>query len=315
MAEELERYSPEVEVQIHRDNPVLLYLASLPSPNSRRAMKTALQRALRAGNIAENPLDIPWQTLTYAHFQALKVRMQEMGFSPASINQSLAALRSVLKAAWKLGLLSADEYHRAVDVQDVPNRRLPPGRVLGFDSLRALFSACRQDNSSAGARDAALFGVLFGCGLRRSEAISIDVEDIDPEGFVKIQGKGGLERICYFSTGTNDAILDWIKIRGNWSGPLFLRIRKSGQITHSRLTPQSVRYILEYRSKIAGIAPPRPHDARRTFITSLLDRNTDVLTVQKMAGHADPRTTSRYDRRDERSKKMAAQSLEIPYER
>ena len=305
----------EITVRGQSENPVLVYLASLPSPQSRRAMRNALHRALRAGDITENPLDIPWQTVTYAHFQALKARLQEKGFSPASINQSLTALRSVLKEAWRLGLLSAEQYHRSADVHAVPNRRLPPGRVLGFDSLRALFTACHQDGTVAGTRDAALFGVLFGCGLRRSEAVSIDLEDLTPDRSVKIRGKGGLERICYFSAGTGTAVADWVTVRGSWNGPLFPRIRKAGQITSARLTPQSVRYILENRARIAGLTPPRPHDARRTFITSLLDRNIDILTVQKMAGHADPRTTSRYDRRDERVKKTAAESLEIPYER
>jgi len=67
------------------------------------------------------------------------------------------------------------------------------------------------------------------------------------------------------------------------------------------------------RAKQAGIAQAAPHDLRRTFISNLLDTNADLLTVQKLVGHADPATTAKYDRRGEAVKRQAVSKLNLPY--
>ena len=79
------------------------------------------------------------------------------------------------------------------------------------------------------------------------------------------------------------------------------------------MTDQAVRLILQRRAAQAGVADFTPHDLRRTNITELLDNGADLATVQKLAGHADPATTARYDRRGEQAKKDAAARLEIPH--
>ena len=74
----------------------------------------------------------------------------------------------------------------------------------------------------------------------------------------------------------------------------------------------SIAYILRRRQEQAGTAPFSPHDLRRTTITDLLEAGEDVLTVQRLAGHADVTTTARYDRRGESAKRLAGRRLTIP---
>jgi integrase/recombinase XerD len=78
------------------------------------------------------------------------------------------------------------------------------------------------------------------------------------------------------------------------------------------MTDQAVAIILQKRAEQAGLAAMSPHDLRRTFVTGLLDTGADIATVQKLAGHADPATTARYDRRGETAKQAAAALLDLP---
>ena len=117
--------------------------------------------------------------------------------APATVNKALAAVRGVLRAAWRLGLIDTDAYTRAANVRNVKGSRLPAGRSLDHDKLAALFSACASDTSPAGARDAAAFVLMFGAGLRRAEAADYDAET----GAVRVIGKGDKERIVYATNG------------------------------------------------------------------------------------------------------------------
>jgi integrase len=93
----------------------------------------------------------------------------------------------------------------------------------------------------------------------------------------------------------------------------FLPVDKVGRIVLRRLTPESVLDRLAHLAKRAGISRFSPHDLRRSFISDLLDNGADLVVVQAMAGHANPATTARYDRRGERAKRRAAGLLVVPY--
>uniref|UniRef100_A0A1D9GAJ0 Integrase n=1 Tax=Moorena producens (strain JHB) TaxID=1454205 RepID=A0A1D9GAJ0_MOOP1 len=97
--------------------------------------------------------------------------------------------------------------------------------------------------------------------------------------------------------------------RGNQPGALLCPIQKGGQIQYRKMTPQAVLLILQKRAKEAGVESFSPHDFRRTFCSDLLDAGIDIVTVQKLAGHASPVTTAKYDRRGEEVKRRAVQKL------
>ncbi len=182
---------------------------------------------------------------------------------------------------------------------------------MSIGKVQALFDVCTQDKSVKGSRDAVLIAVLYGAGLRRSEVVAIDLSDwnIVDNCLTVRSGKGDKDRTTYLDDGATAALADWLIWRGDEPGSLFYPTRKGGKLEARRMTDQAVLDILQQRGKEASLTSFSPHDFRRTFISNLLDRGADISTVQKLAGHASPVTTARYDRRGEAAKRKAASLL------
>jgi len=296
-------------------HPAAVYLSRL-APGSRRTMRQALDTiaGLLTGGLADAQ-QIDWSAVRYQHAQAIRTRLAET-YSPATTNKMLSALRGVLREAWRLELMTAEDYQRATDLEAVKGQTLPRGRALGAGELAALLRVCSDDVSPAGARDAALLALLYGGGLRRSEAVALDLDQYEPEtGLLTIRAaKGRKDRTAYATNGAAAALDDWLTIRGSEPGALFLPINKGGNIANHRMTGQAVMAIVRKRARQAGIAHVSPHDLRRTFVSDLLDAGADITTVSKLAGHANVQTTARYDRRGEVAKRKAAELLHVPYQ-
>ena len=297
------------------EQPAAVYLSGLKSA-SRRTMHKALNAIARLLSNEEcDALTLDWAKLRYQHTAAIRSVLMEK-YAPATANRMLCALRRTLKEAQRLGLMNADDYTRAADIATIRGNSPLRGRVVKPREILALFRACQEDLSPAGARDAALIAILAGAGLRRSEAVSINLTDFDSDlsALQVRKGKGSKERTVYLPDGAKAALIKWILIRGNAPGSLLCPVRRGGHIEIKQMTDQAVMLIVEKRAALAGVGKLSPHDFRRTFITNLLDSGADLLTVQSLAGHASPATTSRYDRRGESAKRKAVQQLYIPYQ-
>ncbi len=295
-------------------HPIHVYIARLGS-GSRRTMREALNiiaAILMGGNCGAETL--PWAALRYQHTAAIRAALIER-YKPSMANKALAALRGVLKECWRLGYMTAEDYHRATDVPTIKAQTLPRGRALASGEIAALMSGCGRDSSPAGIRDAALIAVLYGSGLRRSESVDLDLADYNVEtGELAIHGaKGRKDRLGYATNGSASALKDWLVARGSNPGPLFCSINKGGRITIRRLTDQAVLHILQKRAVQARVASFSPHDLRRSFISDLLDAGADISTAQQLAGHSNVQTTARYDRRGEATKRKTAELLHVPY--
>jgi site-specific recombinase XerD len=228
----------------------------------------------------------------------------------------LAALRGVLKEAWRLGLKAAEDYHRAADLPGVRGERLPRGRALSRRELQKLLTASANDASAMGRRDAALLAVSYAGGLRRSEVVGFDIGDYAADsGELRVRdGKGRKERLSYATDGAKLALDAWLAVRGNEPGPLFWPADGRGRaLVNRRMTDQAVLLLLRRRASQGKVAPFTPQDRRRSFISDLLDAGADMVTVQKLAGHANVQTTARYDRRGEEVKRRAAELLRVPF--
>ena len=297
-------------------NPAAVYLASL-QPTGRRAMAGRLRTVANLLGFSDARA-VRWHELRYEHVAAIRAKLQELGKAPATVNATLYALRGVCKAAFNLELMRAEDYQRLRDVRPVKGERLPAGRGLSRGELTALMAACTQDTGPAGVRDAALIGVLYCGGLRRAEVVALDAQDCVLEqdtAALKVLGKGNKERLAYLDNGARDALADWLSLRGDRAGPLFVAINKGGRILHKRLSEQAIYNVLRKRGRQAGIKTFSPHDLRRSCISDLLDAGADIATVQRLVGHANVQTTSRYDRRGEEVKRRAAKLLHVPYRR
>ena len=295
-------------------SPASVYLAALP-PSGRRTMQRALDTL--AGLVSGGRADaftLPWHAWRQQHTQAAREALCE-ALAPATVNKHLSALRGVLRAAFDLGLISAEDLHRAMSVKRVAESRIPAGRALAAWEVQALVRTCRS-GTPADRRDAALIGVLYGCGLRRAEVVGLEREDFDRDsGRLHVRrGKGRKARIVWATGGALHSLGSWLEERGDIPGPLFVPIDKAGRLHSERaLSGQAVMHICGVRAARAEVANFSPHDLRRTFIGDLLDRGADIATVQQLAGHADVTTTARYDRRPDAVKRRASELLTIPF--
>lgn len=294
-------------------NPAAVYLASLSSDAGRRSQNQVLR--VIAGLLGGELDTVNWAALRYQHTAALRTRIVESGYSPASVRKFFAALRGVLRHAWRLGQMSAEDYQRATDLGKVGGSTLPRGRYVTPEETKAMMEACMKDSSTAGVRDAAMLGSMYFALLRRDEVTALNLDDYDSEtGRTVVRGKGRKERINFITNGAAAAMKDWLTLRGKDAGPLFLAIGKTGKIRPKRrLSDQAVYNMIDKRIREAGLEDVSPHDFRRTGISDMLDATGDLALVSKAAGHNSPQTTARYDRRPEGRLKDAAGELFLPY--
>ena len=288
--------------------PAALYMAQLSKGS--QGMRRCLDTIAAMLDPAHDAESFPWQKLTYRETMAVRMELVAR-YKPATVNKMLSNLRGVLKQTWRLGLIDADTYHRAVAVENVKSKNLLSGRALDHGEITKLFESCADD--AQGKRDAAMLTVFYACGLRRGELAGLNLADFNPDdGSILVNGKRRKQRTVYLPESGRTRLQTWIDERGTAAGPLFCPIDQKGAIRISKMRGESVAYILKRRREQAGVDHFSPHDIRRTTLTHMLDAGVDVLTVQQVAGHADAATTSRYDRRGEAAKRQAAVSLEIP---
>lgn len=319
--------SPTTRVLVGEENPVLSYLGRL-SEGSRRTMRGSLEEIARVSSAGKvGALSFPWWRLTGTHTAIIRGFLAGR-YAPATANKMLSALKGVLRACFRLGLMTADERDRASDIAPVRGTRLSPGRSIPRGELISLFGVCARDADeeklrARGVRDAAMLALLYVGGLRRVELAHLTLGDYDPDSrTLRIRGKGNNEREVYAEGGADVLLERWLSMRGvaEPGDPLFLPVGKDGRVQHTdpygekkvSLSDQAVYKIVRRRQREAKVKKISPHDFRKTFVGDLLDAGVDLSSVQKLAGHANPSTTARYDRRGERAKRAAAANLQVP---
>jgi integrase/recombinase XerD len=293
-------------------HPAAVYLDSLGSERSKATMREGLNIMARMLTSSEcDAMTLNWAALRYKHTAALRSALEKK-YAPATVNQMLCALRRVLKEALRLDLIDPQDYSKAVDVRSIKQSGKVRGRALTLSEIAALMQSC-SGKTPIDVRDKALIAILRGGGIRRGEAVNLLKRDfnLSTGALLVREGKGKKDRTVYLPESACVLVSEWLELRGEAPGPLLYPIRKGGEIQRRRMTEDGVLKIVQRRAKLAGVESFSPHDFRRTFCSDLLDAGVDIVTVQKLAGHASPVTTAKYDRRGEETKRRAVQHLEF----
>jgi integrase/recombinase XerD len=213
--------------------------------------------------------------------------------SSTSAARTLVAVRGFHKFAVRDGLTTADP---AGGVKPPPPaKRLP--KALPLADVEAILEAAGAPGTTLALRDRALLEMLYGTGARISEAVGLDVDDLDAvDGTVLLRGKGSKERLVPVGSYARDAV-DRYLVRarpelvstGAGTPALFLNARGG------RLSRQSAWAVLVRAAERAGVTRDvSPHTLRHSFATHLLDGGADVRVVQELLGHASVTTTQVY---------------------
>jgi integrase/recombinase XerD len=211
--------------------------------------------------------------------------------SPATIHRKAACLRSFYRHLRREGLRESDPTASITGPRR--GRRLP--KVLNRDEVAKLLSQPKGTAPTA-LRDRALLELMYACGLRASEAIGIQVADIDLEdGVLRARGKGSKERVVPVGRAAVEAVRIYLErgrpalVHGGIVVQLFVNFRGEP------LTRQGLYKIVRRHAATAGLAERMsPHTLRHTFATHLLAGGCDLRSVQEMLGHADVATTQLY---------------------
>jgi integrase/recombinase XerD len=176
-----------------------------------------------------------------------------------------------------------------------PPARLP--KAISVEDVERLLAAAGVGDTPASLRDRALLEVLYGAGARISEAVGLDVDDVDAgEGVVRLFGKGGKERVVPLGSYAAEALSAYLvrgrpvlASKGRGTPAIFLNQRGG------RLSRQSAWAALRAAAERAGLSGHlSPHTLRHSFATHLLDGGADVRVVQELLGHASVTTTQIY---------------------
>lgn len=294
-----------------RPNPATVYLESLARGRSRQTMAGHVRNlALLASGGAVAWDRFPWARLNYQGAQRIRHELGER-YAPAGANLRLAALRRILSEAFNLGQMRGDAYHRARQVHNFRGDSAPRGRSLEPEEVATLVQTARGRGDLKGIRDAAIFALLFGTGLRRRELVRIAwPADIDLERrTITVGTKGARHRTVDLQAPVAQALEHWLKRRGDAEGPLFVGVNRYSQQGETRLTPEAIGQLCNVYGERAGLRRFTPHDFRRTFAVELLDAGVELHTVGEMLDHRDLKTTARYDPQRDRRRVAAAARL------
>jgi len=292
--------------------PAQLFVATLLPGASQRTAVEAMQRLLRLWQI-----DAPWQTFAWHQLTARETTYARLAlmrdYAPITARTTLSMLRGVLRQAFRVGLMTAETYQRAILLPPVRLESAPAGRMLTDAEIERLATYTRGQPSPQGPLLTAIFAAGLGAGLRREELVALSASALaNDRAHLLVRGKGGRERVQALPPWAGEAIAAWLTVRrglGLTCDAMFTPISPQGTARDEGFTVLGMWRVISATGQAAGCEHFTPHDLRRTFCSKMLDR-ADLSSTQKLMGHKSATTTVRYDRRDAKRAEAAVATLE-----
>lgn len=234
-----------------------------------------------------------WRDIDHITIRGFLSHLYEEGLGKTSVARSLAAVRSLYKWLAQEGIVERNPA-ALVSTPKLP-KKLP--RVPTMEEMNSVLDGSMPEIAAFPERDKLMLELLYGCGIRNSELVGIDLEHVRrSEQAILIQGKGKKQRFVLFGDAVESALKVYLPERGKIltefrrSTPALLINRRGG-----RLTTRSVGRIIKKIAVAKGLSPDvHPHTLRHAFGTHMLEEGADLRAIQEMLGHERLSTTQRY---------------------
>jgi integrase/recombinase XerC len=234
-----------------------------------------------------------WEAIDHIAIRGFLSHLYDKGLSKPSVARSLAAVRSLYRWLAQEGVVEQNP----AKLVSTPRlaRKLP--RVPTIEEVNSVLDGKMPEVASFPERDRLLLELLYGCGIRNSELVGINLEDISISNqAILIRGKGKKERFVPFGGSAGDALAHYLP----WRQELLHTVKKSTPALlvnqrGGRLTTRSVGRIVKRIAVAKGLSPDvHPHTLRHAFGTHMLEEGADLRAIQELLGHERLATTQRY---------------------
>ena len=234
-----------------------------------------------------------WRDIDHVRIRAFLSHLYERGLSKTSVARALAALRSLYKWLAREGVV--EQNPAALVSTPKLAKKLP--RVPSIEELTTVLDGPMPEQAAFPERDRVIFELLYGCGIRNSELIGINLDHIYwSNEAILVRGKGKKERFVPLSDSAAIAIREYLPKRQEMLGklkrntPALIINNRAG-----RLTTRSVGRIVKAIAIARGLSPDvHPHTLRHAFGTHMLEEGADLRSIQELLGHERLATTQRY---------------------
>jgi integrase/recombinase XerC len=234
-----------------------------------------------------------WRSIDHVAIRGFLSHLYEKGLGKTSVARSLAAVRSLYRWLAQEGVVEQNPA-KLVSTPKLP-KKLP--RVPTIEEMNTVLDGQMPEVASFPERDRLMLELLYGCGIRNSELIGINLDDIRLSAeAILIRGKGKKERYVPFGDSVKSALASYLPVRQKTlaehkeNTPALLINQRGG-----RLTTRSVGRIIKKIAVAKGLSPDvHPHTLRHAFGTHMLEEGADLRAIQEMLGHERLSTTQRY---------------------
>lgn len=266
----------------------LQFLASLRQRNASVHTLKAYRGDLEAFSTYIGQRDL--KAVDHVAIRGFLSHLYDKGLGKTSVARSLAALRSLYRWMAQEGMVQQNPA-ALVSTPKLP-KKLP--RVPTIEEMNTVLDCKMPEAASFPERDHLLFELLYGCGIRNSELVGINLDDIRLSNeAILIRGKGKKERYVPFGDSVKSALAAYLPVRQKLlrkNLPALLVNQRGG-----RLTTRSVGRIIKKVAVAKGLSPDvHPHTLRHAFGTHMLEEGADLRAIQEMLGHERLSTTQRY---------------------